>query len=200
MPCYAIDGVIPVIEPGAYVHPDAVLIGDVVVEAGAYVAPLASLRGDFCRIHVQRGANVQDCCVLHGFPGHDTLVMRNGHVGHGAILHSCTVGEGALVGMHAVVMDDAVIGEHAIVAASSFVRAGQSVAPRTLVAGTPARLLRELSSDEIAWKTNGTESYQDLTRRSLATLHPVTALMALEPGRPGLRVPDVRPLIETQRK
>jgi len=199
MPCYAIDGVTPVIEPGAYVHPDAVLIGDVVVETGAYVAPLASLRGDFCRIHVHRGANVQDCCVLHGFPGHDTVVLHNGHIGHGAILHSCTVGEGALVGMHAVVMDDAEIGAHAIVAASSFVRAGCKVEARTLVAGTPARLVRVLSEAEVAWKTVGTESYQHLTRRSLATLRPVAPLTALEAARAHLQVPDVRPLIETER-
>lgn len=107
MPCYEIDGVRPVVHPTAYVHPDAVLIGDVFVGAGCYVAPLASLRGDFGRIVLEEGSNVQDCCVLHSFPGIDTVVEANGHVGHAAVLHACRVGRNALIGMNAVVMDHA---------------------------------------------------------------------------------------------
>jgi phenylacetic acid degradation protein len=199
MPFFSIDGVIPVVHPSAYVHPSAVLIGDVVVGPNCYVGPLASLRGDFCRIEMRAGSNVQDACVLHGFPGHDTLVEEDGHIGHAAILHSCTVRRGALVGINAVVMDDADIGEEAIVAANSFVRAGMRVAARTLVAGTPARPVRVLDGQELAWKQNATRSYQDLTTRSLASLRPTAPLSALEARRARLAVPDVRPLHEMPR-
>ncbi len=107
MPCYSIDGVTPVVDPGAYVHPTAVLIGDVIVGPGCYVGPCASLRGDFGRIALHAGANVQDTCVVHGFPLADTVVEEDGHIGHGAVLHACVVRRGALVGMNAVVMDEA---------------------------------------------------------------------------------------------
>ncbi|MFL6662741.1 MAG: phenylacetic acid degradation protein PaaY, partial [Rhizobacter sp.] len=145
MPSYSIEGVVPVVDPSAYVHPTAVLIGDVIVGPGCYVGPCASLRGDFGRIVLERGANVQDTCVIHGFPSHDTVVEENGHIGHGAVLHSCVVRRDALVGMNAVVMDDAEVGEAAIVAACAFVAAGVKVPPRSLAAGVPARVLRGLS-------------------------------------------------------
>lgn len=108
---YAIDGIVPVVDPTAYVHPSAVLIGDVIVGPGCYVGPCASLRGDFGRLILEAGANLQDTCVMHGFPGTDTVVEENGHVGHGAVLHGCRVGRNALIGMNAVIMDNAVIGE-----------------------------------------------------------------------------------------
>ena len=104
MPCYEIDGLKPVIHPTAYVHPDAVLIGDVIVGPHCYVAPLASLRGDFGRIIMEQGSNIQDSCVMHGFPGSDTVIEENGHVGHGAILHGCRVGKNALIGMNSALM------------------------------------------------------------------------------------------------
>lgn len=200
MPCYAIEGVTPVVDPSAYVHPTAVLIGDVVIGPDCYVGPCASLRGDFGRIVLQRGANVQDTCVVHGFPSADTVVEENGHIGHGAVLHSCLVRRGALVGMNAVVMDEAEIGEYAFVAASAFVRAGMKVPPRTLVAGVPAKVMRELSEEEIAWKQQGTLTYQDLTRRCLASMIEVQPLAAIEPDRPRLQTPDVRPLIAEKRE
>ena len=195
MPCYSIEGVIPVVDPSAYVHPTAVLIGDVHVGPDCYIGPSASLRADFGRIVLARGANVQDNCVVHGFPGHDTLVEENGHIGHGAILHSCIVRRDALVGMNAVVMDDAEVGAQSIVAASALVRAGMQIPPRSLVAGVPARIVRELSAQEIAWKQAGTTTYQDLTRRCLASLQEVQPLPAIEASRPSLQAPAVEPLI-----
>ena len=132
MPCYSIEGVIPVVDPSAYVHPTAVLIGDVIVGPDCYIGPAACLRGDFGRIVMHRGANVQDTCVIHGFPKHDTRVEENGHIGHGAVLHSCIVRRDALVGMNAVVMDEAEVGEAAIVAACAFVPAGMKVPARRL--------------------------------------------------------------------
>ena len=162
---YAIDGIVPVVDPTAFVHPTAVLIGDVIVGPGCYVGPCASLRGDFGRLILERGANVQDTCVMHGFPGTDTIVGEDGHIGHGAVLHGCQVRRNALVGMNAVIMDNAVIGESAVVAACAFVKAGVEIPPRSLAAGMPARVIRPLADDEIAWKVDGTRSYQDLTRR-----------------------------------
>jgi phenylacetic acid degradation protein len=195
MPCYAIDGIVPVVDPTAYVHPTAVLIGDVIVGARCYVGPCASIRGDFGRIVLQEGANLQDCCVMHGFPGTDTVIEADGHIGHGAVLHGCVIKRNALVGMKAVVMDEAVVGESAIVAACAFVKAGMQVPPRTLAAGVPARVLRDLREDELAWKIEGTQQYHELVRRSLATLREVPPLAAPEPDRRRFELNDVVPLV-----
>ena len=191
---WSINGVIPVVDPTAFVHPSAVLIGDVLVGAGCYIGPSASLRGDFGRIDVRAGANLQDCCVMHGFPGTDTVVEEEGHIGHGAILHGCVVQKNALVGMNAVVNDNAVIGESAIVAAMAFVKAGMIVPPRTLVAGVPAKVVRTLTDQELAWKIEGTRSYQELARRSLATMRETEALSVPEPGRKRIELPELLPL------
>ena len=184
MPCYALDGLVPVVHPTAFVHPSAELIGDVWVGANCYIGPLASLRGDFGRIVVHDGANVQDTCVMHAFPGKDCVVEVEGHIGHGAVLHGCTVGRNALVGMNAVVMDEVEIGESSIVAAAAFVRAGMKVPPRSLLVGSPARVVRELSEDEVRWKNQGTKVYQALARRCRASLVPTQALTEADPARP----------------
>ena len=196
MPCYAIDDLVPVVDPTAHVHPTAVLIGDVWIGPGCYVGPCASLRGDFGRIVLHEGVNVQDTCVLHGFPGADTVVEADGHIGHGSVLHGCTVRRGALVGMNAVVMDEAVVGESAMVAACAFVKAGMVIAPRSLAAGVPAKVLRELTDEEIAWKGSGTRTYQELAVRSMKTMREVVPLVAAEPNRPRIKVSgDVVPKI-----
>ncbi len=197
---YAIDGIVPVVDPTAFVHPTAILIGDVIVGAGCYVGPAASLRGDFGRLILERGANLQDTCVMHGFPGTDTVVEEDGHIGHGAVLHGCRVGRNALIGMNAVIMDNAVIGESAIVAACAFVKAGAEIPARVLAAGVPAKVVRALSDEEIAWKADGTRTYQDLARRSLATMQAVAPLAAVEPGRRRIEMPDVVPLAELKKR
>lgn len=197
---YAIDGIVPVVDPTAYVHPSAVLIGDVIIGPGCYVGPCASLRGDFGRLILEAGANLQDTCVMHGFPGTDTVVEENGHIGHGAVLHGCRVGRNALIGMNAVIMDNAVIGEASIVAASAFVKAGQEIPARTLVAGMPAKIIRPLSDEEIAWKSDGTRTYQDLTRRCLAGMVETDPLTEVEAGRKRIEMPDVIPLAELKKR
>jgi len=191
---YEIDGAIPVVDPTAYVHPTAVLIGDVIVGPGCYVGPAACLRGDFGRLELRTGANVQDTCVLHGYPGTDTIVEEDGHIGHGAVLHGCIVQRNALVGMNAVVNDNAVIGESAIVAAMAFVKAGTIVPPRSLAAGVPAKVLRTLTEQEMAWKVEGTRSYQELARRSAATMTTATPLPAPEANRRRIDVGEQLPL------
>jgi phenylacetic acid degradation protein len=199
MPCYSIEGVTPVVDPTAYVHPTAVLIGDVLVGPGCYVGPCASLRGDMGRVVLLAGANLQDTCVMHGFPGADTIVEENGHIGHGAVLHGCLVRHDAIVGMNAVVMDEAEIGERSLVAACAFVRAGTKVPARSMIAGVPAKVLRPLTDDEIAWKLQGTLAYQDLTRRCLASLTEVRPLPQVEANRPRVRAPELKPLIAARR-
>lgn len=184
MPCYEFMGVRPVVDPTAFVHPTASLIGDVIVGPGCLVGPGASLRGDIGQLILKAGCNVQDNCTLHCFPGKNVVVEEDGHIGHGAVLHSCTIRRNAMVGMLAVVMDDAVIGEEAFVAALTFVKAGMIVEPRTLVAGIPARVIRRLSDDEVKWKTQGTEIYQELARNYNATMREVEPLRAVENQRP----------------
>jgi len=194
MRVWSINGVTPVVDPSSFVHASAVLIGDVIVGPGCYVGPAASLRGDFGRIELRAGSNVQDACVMHGFPGTDTVVEDNGHIGHGAILHGCIVRANALVGMNAVVNDNAVIGESAIVAAMAFVKAGMIVPPRMLVAGVPARVVRALTEQELSWKVEGTQGYHELTRRSLATMLETNALTSVEPGRRRIELAELLPL------
>ncbi len=191
---YAINGITPVVHPSAYVHPSAVLIGDVIVGPGAYIGPSASLRGDFGRIEVRKGANVQDSCVLHGVTNVDTVIEEDGHVGHGAIIHGCRIGRNAMVGMNAVIMDNAVVGESSIVAAMAFVKVGMIIPPRSMVMGMPARVVRELSDDEVAHKSQGTAMYQRLAQRSLQTMQETTALVEPEKNRPRLTDDVINPL------
>lgn len=197
---YAIDGVVPVVDPSAFVHPSAVLIGDVIVAAGAYVGPCASLRGDIGRIEVGAGANVQDQCVMHCFPNDSCSIGEWGHVGHGTVMHGATVGPHALIGMNSVLMDGCVIGEAAFVGAMSFVPAGFEVPARMLAAGAPARVRRDLSEEEMAWKCRGTEEYQRIARRCLAGLEEVEALPAVEANRPKLPVETLYPLHISRRE
>ena len=182
--CFAIEDLIPVVDPTAYVHPTAVLIGDVIVGPRCYVGPAASLRGDFGRIVLRDGANVQDTCVIHGFPDSDTIIEIDGHIGHGAVIHGAHVGQNAMVGMNAVVMDRSEIGESAIIGAMAFVREGTIIPPRSLALGIPARVTRQLTDEEIAWKRTGTLQYQELAVRSLTSQRLVEPLRAVQPDRP----------------
>lgn len=195
---YSIDGVRPVVDPSAFVHPEAVLIGDVRIGADCYVGPFASLRGDMGTVEIRAGSNIQDSCVVHCFPGRRTLVEEDGHIGHASVLHGCHIGRDALIGINAVIMDEVVIGSQAFVGAHSFVASGMHVRPRWLAVGSPAKERRELTDDELAWKANGTGVYQALARRSLDTLQAVEPLTQVEEGRPSLSVSTdtARPLRE----
>ena len=183
MPIYQFANITPVVDRSAYVHPQAVLIGDVIIERNCYVGPNASLRGDFGRIIMHAGANIQDNCVMHSFPGHDAVIEENGHVGHGAVLHGCVIRRDALIGMNSVVMDAAEIGEGAFVGAMTFVRAGFVVPPRMLALGAPARIVRPLRAEELDWKANGSRQYQALAKMSLDSLLPCSARTEIEPDR-----------------
>ncbi|ASJ76824.1 phenylacetic acid degradation protein PaaY [Granulosicoccus antarcticus] len=197
---YEIDGIVPVIDPSAFVHPDAILIGDVIVGPDCYVGPAACLRGDFGRLVLERGANLQDTCVMHGFPNTDTIVEEDGHIGHGAVLHGCHIGKNAMVGMNAVVMDKAVIGESSIVAAMAFVKAGIIIPPRSLVAGLPAKIIRQLTDEEISWKSEGTRTYQALSIRCHQSMKPAEPLQQVEENRARIPMGAFEPLVNARKK
>jgi phenylacetic acid degradation protein len=195
---YAFEGLRPVVDASAFVHPEAVLIGDVVIGPGCYVGPGAVLRGDFGRLVMKTGSNLQDNCVMHSFPGREGVLEEDGHVGHGAILHGCRVGRNALIGMNAVIMDNADIGDGCIIGAMSFVKAGTVAEPGTLWMGVPAKMIRPVTPQELAWKTRGTAEYQGLAARSLTGLVTCEPLAAEEAGRPRL-TGDHAPLVEAKR-
>ena len=197
---YSIDGITPVVDPSAFVHPSAVLIGDVIVGPRAYIGPLASLRGDFGRIVVEEGANIQDHCMLHGFPGKDTVVGAEATVGHGAVLHGCVVRRGALIGMNCVVNDNAEVGEDAVVAAMAFVKAEARIPARSLAVGIPARVVKQVSDEEIAWKRDNMLLYQQLAERSARTMREVEALTEAEKNRRRIEIPGSIPLSELKKK
>lgn len=192
---FAFDNLIPVVDPSAYVHPSATLIGDVIIGPACYVGPGAVLRGDFGRIHLMAGSNIQDNCVAHSFPDADVIVEEDGHIGHGAILHGCRVGKNAMVGMNAVIMDYAIIHENAIVGAMAFVKAKMEIPAGHLAMGAPARVIRPLEPEEIAWKHKGTLAYQRLALEAPNTMRQVAEpLSAPEPNRQRVRNTDYEPL------
>jgi len=193
MPIYSIEGLVPVVDPGAYIHETAVLIGDVIISKGCYVGPGAVLRGDFGRIIMEEGSNLQDTCVVHTFPDKDCIIEIDGHIGHGAVLHGCRIGRNALVGMNAVVMDDAVIGAESIVGAMAFVRSGFTCPERSMVVGSPARIIRSVREEEVQWKSQGTEEYQQLVNRCRLSLERVEPLAEPEPDRPRIDSSEFKP-------
>ena len=197
MGCYTYEGVTPVVDSTAFVHPTAVLIGDVIIGAGCLVGPNAVLRGDIGRLELRARSNVQDGCIVHCFPGKDVVVHEDGHVGHGAVLHGCTIGRNALIGMNAVLMDDVSVGENSIVGALSFVKERTKIPPNTMWAGAPAKQLRELTEKEVVWKSRGTTIYHHLAKQHLATEQLIEPLQEADAARLAQRVPDV--LYETKK-
>lgn len=196
---YEFKGLIPVVPEDTYVHPEAVLIGNVILGHGCYIGPGVSLRGDFGRIEIGNGANVQDNCIIHSFPGRDAIVEQDGHVGHGAILHGCLIGRNSLVGMNSVIMDGVELGENSIVGAQAFVKAGTIIPARSMVVGAPSRILRQVSDKEIEWKTMGTKQYQELAQDCLNDMVKVEPLREVEPGRLKAAKSDLAPLVELNR-
>jgi phenylacetic acid degradation protein len=180
---YSFDGFIPVVHESAFVHPNATVTGNVVIGRDVYVGPGAAIRGDWGGVVIEDGCNVQEGCVIHMFPGVTVVLEKSAHIGHGAVVHGARIGENALVGMNAVVMDNAVVGAGCIVGALCFVPSKMEIPPRKVVVGNPARIVKDVSDDMLAWKTEGTALYQALPARLRATLQPVEPLRALPEDR-----------------
>lgn len=176
MAIYEFNGIKPVIDPSSFVHPQAAVTGHVVIGKDVYIGPGCALRGDWGKIMIEDGCNVQENCTVHMFPGVTVLLKAATHIGHGAIIHGATIGRNCLVGMNAVIMDEVELGDECIVGALSFVRQGEKIPPRSLIAGNPAKLIRQVSDEMIAWKSKGTELYQQLPAQLHASLKICTAL------------------------
>ena len=184
MPCYAYQGIVPVVDPTSYVHPLASLIGDVIVGPGCFIAPGASLRGDFGRIVVEGDSSIQDSVTVHANQLRDTVIRRGATIAHGAIVHGCEIGANTLVGMNAVVLDNAVIGDENLVAALALVRSDTVTPPRCLVAGNPAKVVRNFEPNQITWRNDGQGEYQKLARTAVGGgIVAVEPLPAAEPDR-----------------
>ena len=184
MPFYSFGGLIPVVHPSSYVHELAVIVGDVIINEDCYIGPGAVIRGDWGRITLEKGCNVQENCVVHMFPGKHITMEEGAHVGHGAVVHGAQLKKNCLIGMNAVILDGAVVGENCIVGALSLVKADEVIPDNHLFVGNPGRVVRELTPDQIEWKTKGTELYQALPKDCYASLLPVTPLQEMEAGRP----------------
>jgi len=184
MAIYAFDDFIPVVHESAFVHPLAAVTGNVIIGRDVYVGPGAAIRGDWGGIVVEDGCNVQENCTIHMFPGVTVVLEAGAHMGHGAVVHGARIGRNALVGMNAVVMDGAVVGAESIVGALCFVPADMIVPPRTVVAGNPARVVKEVSDAMLDWKTAGTRLYQSLPQRLHGSLRPCEPLRELPAQRP----------------
>lgn len=159
---YAFKGFRPVVHESAFVHPQAAVTGNVTIGKDVYIGPGAAIRGDWGGIVIEDGCNVQENCTIHMFPGVTVVLQEGAHIGHGAIIHGASIGRNVLVGMNSVIMDEAVIGDECIIGALSFVKAKAQIPARSLVVGNPAKVIRQVSDEMIAWKTKGTALYQQL--------------------------------------
>lgn len=181
---YEFNGYQPVVHESSFVHPQANVTGNVIIGARVYIGPSAVLRGDWGQILIEDGCNVQENCVVHMFPGKQVVLKESAHIGHGAIIHGATVGRNALVGMNAVLMDDVVIGDNCIVGALCLVPANTQIPHQKLVVGNPAKIIKDLSHEMVAWKREGTALYQQLPGDCQATLRPCEPLRTLPNDRP----------------
>ena len=180
---FSFDGFIPVVHETAFIHPNATVTGNVVIGRDVYVGPGAAIRGDWGGVIVEDGCNVQEGCVIHMFPGVTVVLEQSAHIGHGAVVHGARIGENALIGMNAVVMDNAVVGAGCIVGALCFVPSKMEIPPRKVVVGNPAKIVKDVSDEMLAWKTEGTALYQALPKRLFTSLEAVEPLRELPADR-----------------
>ncbi len=181
---YSFKGFRPVVHPSSFVHPAAIVTGNVIIGKDVYIGPGAMLRGDWGGIIIEDGCNVQENCVIHMFPGITVVLKEGAHIGHGAVIHGAEIGRNALIGMNAVVMDNVVIGDECVVGALSFVKADQKIPARSLIAGNPAKFIKSVTDEMIRWKTAGTALYQTLPEDMRTTWEPCEPLGEPEENRP----------------
>jgi carbonic anhydrase/acetyltransferase-like protein (isoleucine patch superfamily) len=174
---YEFNGIKPVAHPSSFIHPQAAVTGNVIIGKDVYIGPGAAIRGDWGQIIIEDGCNVQENCTIHMFPGVTVLLKEAAHIGHGAIIHGAIIGKNCLVGMNAVIMDEVELGDECIVGALSFLKQGEKIPGRSLVAGNPAKIIKQVSDEMINWKSQGTLLYQKLPgqcRETLKVCEPLT--------------------------
>ena len=181
---YEFKGYIPVVHESSFVHPLAAVTGNVIIGKNCYIGPGAAIRGDWGEIILEDGVNVQENCTVHMFPGKSIVLKESAHIGHGAIIHGANIGRNVLVGMNTVIMDDAEIGDESIIGAMAFVKAKTVIPSRSLVVGNPAKVIKQVSDEMIAWKTKGTQLYQQLPADCHDTLREVEPLREVPKERP----------------
>lgn len=184
MAIYSFNGFIPVVKESSFVHPQASVIGNVIIGENVYVGPSAVIRGDWGQIIIEDGCNVQENCTIHMFPGTTVTLKKGAHIGHGAIIHGGTIGENCLIGMNSVIMDDVIMEAECIIGALSFVPAKMHLPKRSLAVGNPAKIVKEVSDEMIAWKTQGTALYQALPADCHASMKACEPLREIDENRP----------------
>jgi carbonic anhydrase/acetyltransferase-like protein (isoleucine patch superfamily) len=167
---YEFNCIKPIIHESAFINPQAAIIGNVIIGKDVYVGPGAAIRGDWGKIIIEDGCNVQENCTVHMFPGVTVHLKRGAHIGHGAIIHGAVIGKNCLVGMNAVLLDEVELGDECIVGALTFVKQGEKFSARSLIAGNPAKIIKQVSDEMIHWKTEGTKLYQQLPQQCFETL------------------------------
>ena len=183
---YEFNGFRPIIHESAYIHPQAAVTGNVIIGQNVYVGPGAAIRGDWGAIIIEDGCNVQENCTIHMFPGITVLLREAAHIGHGAIIHGATIGRNCLVGMNAVLMDDVELGDECIVGALCFLKSGEKIPARSLVVGNPGKIVKSVSDEMLAWKTEGTRLYQQLPAQCYDSLRPCEPLRVMPVSRPAM--------------
>jgi len=185
---YEFKGFRPVIHESSFIHPQAAVTGNVIIGKNVYVGPGAALRGDWGSIIIEDGCNVQENCTIHMFPGITVHLKEGAHIGHGAIIHGATIGKNCLVGMNAVIMDEVALGDECIVGALSFIKEGEQIPARSLIAGNPASIIKKVSDDMINWKTQGTKLYQSLPGEMFDSWKLCEPLRTINPDRPSQEI------------
>jgi phenylacetic acid degradation protein/carnitine operon protein CaiE len=162
----------------------ATVTGNVIIGKDVYIGPGAALRGDWGKIEIKDGCNVQENCTIHMFPGETVVLHEGAHIGHGAIIHGAIIGKNCLIGMNSVIMDEVHIGNESIVGALSFVAAKMQIPNRSVVVGNPAKIVKVVSDEMIAWKTKGTQLYQTLPQEMREHWAECEPLAQIEENRP----------------
>ena len=184
MAFYEFRGFTPVIDPSSFVHPLAAVTGNVIIGKSCYIGPGAALRGDWGQIIIEDGCNVQENCIIHMFPGVTVLLKEGAHIGHGAIIHGATIGKNCLVGMNAVIMDNVELGDESIVGALTFIKEEEVIPARSLVVGNPGKIIKKVTDEMLAWKTEGTRLYQQLPEDCIKDLREVEPLRTIPENLP----------------
>ena len=181
---YSFQGFTPIVHPSSFVHPQAAVTGNVTIGKDVYIGPGAAIRGDWGGIIIKDGCNVQENCTIHMFPGVTVVLEEMAHIGHGAIIHGAHIGKNVMIGMNSVIMDEVIIEEECIIGALTFVKARETIPRRSLVAGNPGRIIKQVSDEMIAWKTKGTQLYKTLPKSCHETLKATDAHTEIPESQP----------------